>query len=149
MAPTFRPATPADVPAITALVDRAYALYVERIGRRPAPMEADHAAEVAGGQVHVAEEDGAIVGLIVLVPAPDHLLVENVAVAPERQGEGLGRALLELAADEGRRLGVPELRLYTNAKMYENLERYPHLGWTETGRSTISGFDRVSFRRPL
>jgi N-acetylglutamate synthase-like GNAT family acetyltransferase len=57
-------------------------------------MKADYGPKVARGQVSVADEAGGIVGLIVLIREPDHLLVENVAVAPERQGEGIGRALL-------------------------------------------------------
>jgi N-acetylglutamate synthase-like GNAT family acetyltransferase len=125
-----RSATPSDVPAIAALVEAAFAPYIARIGRPPAPMHADHAAAVTRGEVLVLEDDegGAIVGVVELVAAPDHLLVDIVAVAPERPGEGHGRALLAAAEERAAQLGVPELRLYTNEAMTENLALYPRLG---------------------
>ena len=62
---------------------------------RPRPMDADYAEKVRGGLVSVAEEDGEVVGLIVLVEMPGRLLIENVAVDPARQGEGIGGAGFE------------------------------------------------------
>jgi hypothetical protein len=50
-----------------------------------------------------------------------------------------------LAAD----LGLPELRLYTNAAMTENLKLYPRLGYGETGRHSERGFERVYFSKSL
>jgi hypothetical protein len=41
--------------------------------------------------VWVIEEGDVVGGLVVLLPKPDHLLLDNVAVIPERQGSGLGR----------------------------------------------------------
>ncbi|MFE5484867.1 hypothetical protein ACFQ7Q_20330, partial [Streptomyces sp. NPDC056527] len=43
-----------DVPRVKAVTDAAYHHYIERIGLVPAPMEADHAADVAAGRVFVA-----------------------------------------------------------------------------------------------
>ncbi|MQA98668.1 MAG: GNAT family N-acetyltransferase, partial [Streptosporangiales bacterium] len=81
--PTLRPAGAADVPGLTALATAAYELYVPRIGHPPAPMTADYAAAVAAGHTWVAEDGGGrVVGLLVLVPYVDHLLLENVAVHP-------------------------------------------------------------------
>jgi N-acetylglutamate synthase-like GNAT family acetyltransferase len=145
----IRPAVHADVPAIAALVRDAYALYVPRIGRQPAPVTADHAGLVAAGRTSVAEVDGAIAGVIVLIPAEDHLLVENVAVAPALQGRGLGGELMRYAERRATELGVQELRLYTNALMTENLALYPVLGYVETGRRTEDGFSRVYFSKFL
>jgi GNAT superfamily N-acetyltransferase len=51
--------------------------------------------------------------LIVLLPKPDHLLLDNIAVAPARQGSGLGRWLLAFAEAEAVRRGYGEIRLYT------------------------------------
>jgi len=39
-----------------------------------------------------AESGGAVRGVVVLVWEPDHLLIENVAVDPDFQGRGIGRA---------------------------------------------------------
>jgi N-acetylglutamate synthase-like GNAT family acetyltransferase len=145
----LRQATGADRDAIRRLVEAAYGMYVERIGKRPAPMDADYAALIAAGRVTVAESEGRVVGILVLVPAEDHLLVENVAVDPSAQGSGLGRRLMAYAEGEARALGLSELRLYTNEKMVENLAWYPRLGYTETERRVDGGFARVFFEKRL
>jgi ribosomal protein S18 acetylase RimI-like enzyme len=112
-------------------------------------MEDDYEAKVLEGHVSVADDDGAIVGLIVLVQEPDHLLVENVAVDPERQSEGIGRALLAFAEATAQEAGLSTLRLYTNAAMTENLAFYPRLGYEEIDRRTSNGFERVFFSKHL
>ncbi|WP_181707470.1 GNAT family N-acetyltransferase [Chthonobacter rhizosphaerae] len=145
----IRPATAADVPRIEAIVAEAYALYVPRIGKPPAPMLADYAAHVAAGQVHVLEEAGAILGAVVFWPEPDHLYLDMVAVDPAAKGRGFGRRLVTHAEAEARRLGRPEVRLNTNARMTENLTLYPRLGYHETARRHHEGYDRVFFAKPL
>jgi ribosomal protein S18 acetylase RimI-like enzyme len=137
-----------DVAALQAIVERAYAPYVERIGRRPAPMDDDYTARVRDGLVDVIHEDGEILGLIVLVSDGDSLLVENVVVHPSHQGLGVGRALLAHADDTAGLLGLAELRLYTNAAMTENLGLYRRLGYREIDRRTEDGFQRVFFSKP-
>ena len=139
----IRPAVAGDVPAIEALVRDAYAMYVPRIGREPAPVTADHAGLVAAGRTSVIEADGEVAGVIVLIPGGAHLLVENVAVAPKAQGRGLGRELMAFAERRAAQLGMAELRLYTNQLMTENLALYPALGYAETGRRVEDGFARV------
>ncbi|WCB94298.1 hypothetical protein DSM104299_03030 [Baekduia alba] len=93
--------------------------------------------------------DGGLVSSIVLVDAGDHLIVNNVAVAPSAQGRGLGRDLLAYAEDEARRRHLPEIRLHTNAAMADNLLLYPKLGYAEVGRETRHGFHRVLFVKAL
>jgi ribosomal protein S18 acetylase RimI-like enzyme len=144
----IRPARLADVDAMASIVERAYRPYVARIGRRPAPMDDDYAAKVRLGGVFIAD-DVDLVGLIVLVAHPDHILIENVAVDPSRHGEGIGRALLAFAEAHARAAGVLTLRLYTNATMTENLALYPHLGYVLVGRRTDGGFERVYFVKHL
>jgi len=144
-----RPAEPGDVPAVTALVRAAYARYVERIGREPAPMTADYQAIVARGQCWVALREHELVGVLVLEPAADHLLLENIAVSPHAQGQGVGKLLLGFADDEARRRQLPEVRLYTNAAMTENLAYYPRHGYRETHRAAADGFARVYFAKPV
>src|SRR5205814_3098336 len=81
---TIRPANPDDVPAIERVVDAAYLRYVERIGKKPGPMLDDYPARVAEGAVSVLISTGEIVGVIVLLPEADHLLLDNIAVLPAR-----------------------------------------------------------------
>lgn len=146
----MRAARPEEAEAVRALVESAFARHVEAVGRRPAPMDDDHAARIAAGQQFVSEApDGTLASSIALVDAGDHLVVNNVAVAPAHQGRGLGRALLAFAEDEARRRGLAEVRLHTHAAMADNLVMYPRLGYTETGRATQDGFHRVQFVKAL
>lgn len=143
-----RRAAPADVPAITALVRAAYAHYVPRIGVEPFPMVDDYEQRVERDEAWVID-DGGIVGVLVLVPAADHLLIDNVAVHPDRQGHGLGRVLLSFAEEQARAAGVGELRLYTNVKMTENRALYARIGYVELEQETVQGRHRVWLRKRL
>ena len=135
--------------AIEACTQAAYEKYVARIGREPAPMVADFAGAIAAGHVWVAVEGEGLVGYVVFYPRGDHLHLENLAVFPDRQGRGIGRALIAHVEDEARRLGLDAVELYTNEKMTENLGLYPRLGYMETSRCTEAGFNRVYFRKDL
>ena len=143
----IRPATQADVPAIERIVREAYTRYIARIGKPPGPMLDDYSARVAEGVAWVLDEGGTVAGMVVLLPAVDHLLLDNVAVDPARHGGGLGRRLMEFAEDEARRLGYAEVRLYTHVMMHENLKMYPRLGYEEFARFEQAGYQRVFMRK--
>jgi len=145
----IRAATAADAPAIVEIVDQAYRHYIARIGKPPGPMLDDYAARVSEGTVWVLEEGAMIAAIIVLLPAPNYLLLANIAVSPARQGLGLGRQLLAFAETEALRRGYREIRLYTHRTMVENQRLYASIGYEETGRGTEAGYDRVFMRQRL
>jgi ribosomal protein S18 acetylase RimI-like enzyme len=147
--PEIVPAAARDTLAVTACVRDAYARYVERIGREPAPMTADYAALIDAGEVWVMRAGEGVAGVLVLRPQPPALLVENVAVAPGSQGQGLGRQLMAFAEEHARAAGLDEVVLYTNERMTENLRFYPALGFAETCRGMQDGFARVFYRKAL
>jgi ribosomal protein S18 acetylase RimI-like enzyme len=145
----IRVATAADIPAITNIVDQAYRHYIARIGKPPGPMLDDYAARVSEGAVCVLEEGAEITAIIVLLPAPNYLLLDNIAVSPTRQGLGLGGRLLAFVEDEALRRGYREIRLYTHQTMVENQRLYTSVGYEETGRGSEAGYDRVFMRKQL
>ena len=145
----IREATPRDRTTVETIVRGAYAHYVERIGKPPGPMLDDYAALIAGGAVSVFDDGGVIAAIIVLLPKPDHLLLDNIAVRKDRQGQGLGRRLIAFAEAEARRLGYGELRLYTHVTMTENIALYTRLGFVETGRGDAAGYHRVFMTKRL
>ena len=147
--PRIRPATATDASAIVEVVDRAYRHYISRIGEPPGPMLDDYVARVSEGTVWVLEEGAVIAGIIVLLPASDYLLLDNIAVFPARQGLGLGRRLLAFAEAEALRRGYREIRLYTHQKMVENQRLYASIGYEETGRGAEAGYERVFMRKQL
>jgi GNAT superfamily N-acetyltransferase len=145
-----RLADPADRETVETIVREAYAVYTERIGGPAGPMLDDYAALIDAGAISVFEApDGVIAAIIVLLPKPDYLLLDNIAVRRDRQGQGLGRRLIAFAEAEARRLGHSELRLYTHETMTENIALYTRLGFVETGRGRDAGYNRVFMTKRL
>jgi len=125
----LRRAGAADAAAVRALTRAAYAKWVPLIGREPKPLQADYDRAVRAHRIDLALLEGALAGLIETVEQPDHLLIENVAVAPSYQGRGLGRHLMAHAERLAAEQGHAELRLYTNARFEENVALYRRLGY--------------------
>ena len=144
-----RPATAADAAGISECVRAAYTHYIERIGTPPGPMLDDYAQVVRDHRAYVIGDGGEVVGVLVLVDKESGILLDNVAVLPQRQGEGIGRRLIEHAESEARRLGHRHLDLYTHQKMTENVAMYGRIGYVEVERRAERGFPRVYMRKRL
>jgi GNAT superfamily N-acetyltransferase len=146
---TIRQATIQDAEAVRDCVREAYAKYVGRIGREPAPMLVDYVAAILAGEAWVLVDGDETTGVLVMRPENGHLFVETVAVRPGRQGSGLGRKLMAFAERVATGRGLHEIRLYTNEKMVENLPFYGSLGFEETGRGLDDGYRRVFMKKRL
>jgi N-acetylglutamate synthase-like GNAT family acetyltransferase len=145
----LRRAEDRDVASIAACVQHAYARYEGLLPRPPKPVLADYAQVVRDTLTWLIEADGQCLGVLVLIPRADHLLLDNVAVEPAFQGRGLGHRLLNLAEAEALRLGLAEVRLYTNALMTENRALYARAGYQEYDRRDVDGRDAVFMRKTL
>ena len=146
---TIRPARIQEAGVVTKVVREAYAKYVERIGKEPAPMLVDYEAVILAGEAWVLVEDEETSGVLVMRPENVHLFVETVAVRPDRQGSGLGRRLMAFVEEAARGRGLREIRLYTNERMEENLPFYRSLGFEETGRRLDEGYRRIFMKKRL
>ena len=125
----LRRAAPADAQVVRSLVRDAYAKWVPVMGREPMPMLADYDVAVREHEVDLVFRDGALAGLIELILHPDHLFIENLAIAPPHQGRGLGRHLLAHAETRARQLALPDLRLLTAQEMTGNAALYQSAGF--------------------
>jgi GNAT superfamily N-acetyltransferase len=125
----LRRATPDDAAAIRVLVRAAYAKWVPIMGREPTPMLADYDLAVRNHIVDLLLADNELAAVIELVVEPECVLIENVAVRPERAGRGHGRSLMAHAVEVARSQGRNRLRLYTNRLMAENIALYQSLGY--------------------
>jgi len=138
-----------DVEGVRSLVVAAYSPWVAVIGVEPFPMFDDYEALVAAGEVWVDEDDAHIVSVLVLQLAPDHLLINNIAVSPAAQGAGVGGRLLAFAEVQALEHGRSEVRLYTNELMAKNLAYYERHGYVEMHRDGEPPRRRVFYRKVL
>jgi len=145
--PGLRRATADDLPAIKAIIDAAYAKYLTRMDKQPAPMFRDYGPSVEDGTTWVVGSPATAV--LTLYPRDGHLLVENVAIHPDAQGRGLGRALMEFAEQEAARGGFARMALVTHEAMTENQAIYARLGYTEVDRRAEDGYRRIYMEKPL
>mgnify|MGYP002721064803 FL=1 len=145
----LRRATPADQPEVEALIDAAYRHYIPRIGARPGPMQDDYAQLIEAGQVLLHGAPGALQAVLVLIPQEDALLLDNIAVSPAAQGQGLGRRLLDHAEAVARAAGYKAIKLYTHELMTENRAIYAKTGYIETHFAREKGLNRVYLRKDL
>ncbi|MFI8168318.1 GNAT family N-acetyltransferase [Streptomyces sp. NPDC085931] len=143
----IRPAGAADAPAVAEVVDAAFRPYIERIGQVPQPMREDHAANVAAGRVFVTGDP--VLGLVVVEAFEDHLYLDTIAVHPSAHGRGVGRRLLRFVDAHARALGLPEVRLCTNALMWENQKICAKYGYEPVERRVDGPYDRIHYRKRL
>lgn len=105
----------------------------------PDPADLFFGDRTAPDDVIVAELDGAVVGYVRLDqrgPLPSHahvLLVNGLAVAPEHQGLGAGRALVEAVVAEARARGARKLALRVLAPNVGARRLYAACGFVEEG----------------
>ena len=145
----IRMACPDDISEIERIACRAYEKYLPRMEKLPAPMLADYSVLVVQRSVYVLEDGNQIKGFAVLLPEPDHMLLDTVAIDPSHQGKGLGRSLISFAEAESVRHGYDEVRLYTHVSMFENIRFYLGLGYREISRDEQEGYHRVFMSKRL
>jgi GNAT superfamily N-acetyltransferase len=80
---------------------------------------------IAKGDLLVVEEDGDVVGLLLLVGEE----IKSLAVVEARRGAGIGRALVEHAVRRARKAGAKRLLVSTAAADTGNLRFYQRAGF--------------------
>lgn len=104
-------------------------------------------AELRSGSGLTARRDGRLVGAIRYAETDGVLLIGRIAIAPDVQGEGIGRALLD-AAERSSSARVSEL--FTGSLSEANIRLYEACGYTEAERVPQGdGTDQVFLRKPL
>lgn len=88
-------------------------------------------AELRSESGFTARVAGRLVGAIRFVERDDLLLIGRIAIAPDMQGEGIGRTLLE-AAEKSSSADVAEL--FTGSLSEANLRLYESCGYVEHER---------------
>ena len=131
---SLRLAAATDLELVLNITNEAYAPWVVILGDLPLPMTEDYSPRVVRQEVWITERNGEAVGVLVLEPADDHLAIFSLAVLPAHQGQSIGRWMLDAAERMARSINLPELRLYTNARMDRNIKLYQQAGFHEIRR---------------
>jgi len=136
----FQPQEPYDWAALLALIKRAFAgmegridppsslreLTTERLARHP-------------GEVWVIGRPP--IACMLLTPRPHALYLGKLSVDPSHRREGLAQALITLAEERARVLGLPALELQSRIELVENHAIFFGLGFKQTGATAHPGFD--------
>ena len=141
MSLSYRRAGLADAQIVHDLIHAAYAKWVPVIGHLPRPMMVDYAQSVRDHFVELALRDGKAVAVLDMIPEPDCLILENIAVDPAAQGGGIGGALMERVEQHARERKLRAVRLYTNHTFASNIAFYERRGYAIEREEQLS--DRV------
>lgn len=152
----LRPATPADVPALSALATDAFvakfamlyrpedlAAYLAESLSEPAT-----AAELANpGRIYcLAERDGVLLGYAKIGLAcgfPDHargqrvMELKQLYTAPAATGQGIGAALMDWAMDQFRARGADEVQISVYAENFGAHRFYQRYGFAKVADITF------------
>lgn len=148
-----RPAFPGEANTIQEIAWLAFKPYRERMNGWIPAVEDDYRERIGDGSVFVVDDCGRPAGFSVLAPIADDRIMERVlvltiAVRPDRQRKGIGRALLEHAegvAQEGN--GKVVLAIYRLD--LENLARYERRGYHELEQRDVDGVDQIFLGKQL
>ncbi|MYM31925.1 ribosomal protein S18-alanine N-acetyltransferase [Duganella sp. CY15W] len=80
------------------------------------------------------DSDGSLLGYFLLMAVVDEAHLLNVAVSAEKQGQGLGRFLLNQAVACARGLGMESVLLEVRPSNMRALEIYERYGFKQIGR---------------
>jgi len=108
-------------------------------------MDIDYSEEIKNYPCWVAEQNGIVIGGLIMMFEERHAQIANIAVHPDYQGLGLGRGIMEFAEEKAKEKKYSRLELATHILLTENISLYCHLGWTESGRDEM----RVYFYKEI
>lgn len=123
----YEPMCEADIEAVLALEERVY----------PFPWTRGNFADslACGYQAWVLRDPaGQLLGYFLVMPMVEEAHLLNVAVAPEWQGQGLGRFLLNQSVACSRGLGLESMLLEVRPSNERALDLYRRYGFEQIGR---------------
>lgn len=100
----------------------------------------------------LAVESGQLIGCAFAKVKVDCVYVGKVAVKPGRQGQGIGRRLMQAVEHFARQTGRPVLELETRIELVENHQTFAALGFVRTAEHAHEGYARptyITMHKPL
>jgi predicted N-acetyltransferase YhbS len=152
----LRTATAEDSAALAATIAAAFAQYRGRLVPESGAFRETPAAiamELAhGADAIIAEQNGKVVGCVMLKPMEGDLYFGRLSVVPAARGGGIARRLIEAVEGEARRRGAGGVRLGVRIVLTDNQRLFASLGYQEISREAHPGFDQptsINMRKTL
>ena len=142
----FRKALVEDYKLINAIALKAYEKYVERMGKEPAPMRPSIQKEDV---VFVCEDNKQVIAFAILVKINNQIILDSIAVDPSHQNKGIGNNFIKYIEQYLIKQKINKYQLYTNEKMFENIDWYQKIGFKIFKKVTEKGFNRIYFEKQL
>ena len=142
----FRIANLEDHKIIMAIAQKAYEKYIERMGKEPAPMRPVIQKEDV---VFVYEDNKQVIAFAILVKINDQIILDSIAVDPSHQKKGIGNNFIKFIEQYLIKQKFDKYQLYTNEKMFENIDWYQKIGFKIFKKVTEKGFNRIYFEKQL
>ena len=142
----FRRAVAEDHEIIIAIALKAYEKYVERMGKEPAPMRPVIQKEDV---VFVCEDNKQVIAFAILVKINDQIILDSIAVDPPHQKKSIGNNFIKFIEQYLMEQKVNKYQLYTNEKMFENIDWYQKIGFKIFKKVSEKGYDRIYFEKEL
>lgn len=141
----LRAATAGDAPVIAATIVAAFEQYRGNLVPESGAFR-ENAERITGEFAHgssgiVAEQDGQVLGCVVMKPEDGDLYFGRLSVVPAARGRGIAGMLIEAVEDEARTLGLAGARLSVRIVLTGNQRLFASRGYTEWSRGTHEGFD--------
>lgn len=127
----IRRATLEDMDDMIAVVNAAFAIETFLEGRRTDRERMS--AMMHSGEFLLAEQGGRIVACVYVEQRVSRGYFGMLAVDPKRQGEGLGRKMIEATENRFRQAGCTHVDIAVLSLRSELLAFYQKLGYTQTG----------------
>ena len=100
----------------------------------------------------LATDGRELVGCVFALHKRDALYVGKLAVRTSRQGNGVGRRLMNAAEELARESGLEYLELSTRIELVENHAAFSAMGFVKTAETSHQGYDRptsITMRKRL
>ena len=131
----IRIATPADAPALLALINRAFAVEKFFVDHERITAEQLDGYLASGTFFLLEDHGGPPAASLYFERRADRAYVGMLSVDPDRQGQGIGRQMMAFAEEHARALGCRAVDIRVVHLREELPPFYRSLGYVETSRS--------------